>query len=394
MSCACAYPALRFTSSVVILTGILIFMICGGCKRLRPNSSPGPTAQLSSIVDDDYILMMVVADSDAADPKDSPAQTELYEFMTCAVQHIQDINTGRWPGWPDSRGFKSRIPGTTKGVRYQMKLGLGGQAYDFYVLNETCVPTYQNQAGESFKLKKSDVNSHMVGSAVNHLKVQRDRTDIQQGHHHIAAFGFGAMFQGFSSQIRQAVLSLLPKGAIGKPFLAFMSQIGLTAPFGTPGQILTEKFEDKGYVVVMPHTMKEQAKQPPHQLNAEDWALSTASGAAGYGTAHVIVQASSKAGPWGAIAGYLVVPFIATVVVHSGENHARDLLDHFQEIFAIRDPQNMSTVLNSGTAATSSIVEVSRILGQTLRLSGWGLPEQMTQYCFPNEDHSRTCQPL
>lgn len=368
------------------LVAVLVVMsYSSGCKKPPSSSTETPRpAQLSSVVDDQYILMMALVQPHSRHKTAAGIEggAQVYEFMTCALEHHVDVNRGRWPGYPHTKNpvKRSANPATSQRmVRSQLD---PSAPYNFTILPDSCVPTYQNAQGVSLHLRPQNIGAHQVGAAKNHLKVESSRQDIAQGTHYFAAFGFGGMFSGFSNQIRQAIGSLLPQGLKGKSLVAFLGQIGITLPFGGHNDYLLAQYESDSYVVVMPHQVDERSTQARHELTGAEWAGAAASGAAGFAAAQVIIRESAKAGPLGALVGYVLVPFVATVVVNTRTNHAQHILDKFREIFAIHDlQQDMAAA--GGVTHTTSIPEIARILGQTLVLAGWAAAEDLNRVCIP-----------
>ena len=355
-------------------------MVSGGCKKRAEVTIKEDTSQLSSIMDSEHILMMTLVQGGT-----SSAGEELYEFVTCAVEHHSSSSTAGF----SQMGIGYRV------VPYQLKASWGGENYQFSLVEDSCVPTYQSQSGESFRLRRSTMSPLKVRTAVNQLEIEKAREEIESGTHYIAAFGFGAMFQGFSGKIRSAISSILPKSVAGKPFLTFVSQVGLTLPHGDHGTHIFDKIAEKNYVVVMPNRISNKPDPRPHELSSAEWVGTAASGALGYASAQVLINQASRAGPWAAIASYVVVPFVATALLHSQTHHAGDILDNFQKILAIHDPDEVGqSAAAKVTASTTSIVEVSRILGNIMLLSGWG--EGFDTYCLPKQHGSQIpiCKPL
>ena len=387
--------------------GWLIVMILGGsaCKRHPAGLSvEESTAKLSSIVDNNYILMMAeVPPAPDANPETtsataggSDAVEQLYEFITCALEHNVDTSRGRWPNYPHTSGLARSADPTTPGRVVSYRMSTWGVHYDFAILPDSCVPTYQTADGVSLHLRQQEVKTR-VAPAINRLKVERDRTDIAQGTHYLAAFGYGAMFKGFAKSIRQAIMTLLPQSMSLKPFVAFMAQVGLTVPFGASGSYLFDKLESENHVVVMPHHLKEQIDERAHEMSVEHWSGAGVSGAAGFFATQVVINQGAKAGPIGALVGYVIVPFVVTVLVNTRANHAKEVLDNFRQIFAIHDPNTIQTP--SAQAQSTSIIEVSRILGEAMLLAGWwGDSIAKPNYCVPASPHGEggesECSPL
>lgn len=367
---------------------VVVMSFSHGCKKLPSTSADTPQpAQLSSVVDDQYILMMAMVQPDGSQTAGAgPGEDreQLYEFITCALEHHVDVNRGRWPGYPHTKNpvTRSANPATPQRlVRYQLN---PSDPYNFTILPDSCVPTYQNAAGASLYLNPHNIGTHRVGAAKNELKLESSRQDIAQGTHYFAAFGFGGMLSGFSNQVRQALGSLLPQAIKGKSLVAFMGQIGLTLPFSGHNAYLLAQYDSDTYAVVMPHQVGERSAQRRHELTSTEWVGAAASGAAGFAAAQVIINESAKAGPLGALVGYVLVPFVATVVVNTRTNHAQHILDKFQQIFAIHDPQQIEDSVASGAMThTTSIPEITRILGQTLVLAGWASSVELNRFCMP-----------
>lgn len=354
-------------------------LVSGGCKKRAEVIIDKDSSQLSSIMDSEHILMMTLVQGET-----SMAGEELYEFVTCAVEHHSQT----------SHAGLSQVGIGHRVVPYQLKASWEEENYQFSLVKDSCVPTYQSQSGESFRLRRSNMTPLKVRTAVNQLEVEKAREEIASGTHYIAAFGFGAMFQGFSGKIRSAISSILPKSLAKKPFLTFISQVGLTLPHGDHGTHIFDKIAEKNYVVVMPNRQNKPDPRP-HELSSAEWVGTAASGALGYASAQVLINQASRAGPWAAIAGYVIVPFVATALLHSQTHHAADILNNFQKILAIHDPDEVGQSATAKvTASTTSIVEVSRILGNIMLLSGWG--EGFDAYCLPKQHGSQIaiCKPL
>lgn len=360
---------MKYTTVLVMLLPWLV-----GCKKKSSELVQQDTAQLQSIRDTQYILLM--ADMGATD---ASGGVRLFQFVTCAIKPNASMS--------DVPRFATE--GTLQGVY--------SESNDFSVVTETCTPTYIDASGESLTLRPVPAGEAQARAEVTESLLRREqaRSDYEQGSHYIAGFGFGATFAALSEPVRNAIRSLLPAvGWLQNRFAVFAAQWGLSASLPAGGAHIFDKIEgEQDYLIVLPKDRAEPIR--PHELTTEDWVGSGASAALGYGSARVVIgHLSQKGGPWGAIAGYLLLPFVVTVVLATRTNHAKDILESIQEIFQPAHPE--SHLQSPLRAKARSIPEVSRILGETLQLAGWTPLGRTYYYCVPSKTvgENPVCLPL
>ena len=349
---------------------ILCFVVFISCKQRTGEDSwvvDKQNSRLQSMVDPHYILMMRVVDEDKASglPKDQ----KRYEWITCVI--VQDL---------------SHAP------RYRIDAGWDGDPYEFSVREETCTPTYVDAQGKSLTLISGNITLGHHQAAAQQLRAEKQKTEHQQGKHYLAAFGFGAAFKAFSKSIRRTIVSLLPPQLVKKPFLTFLAQAALFKAAPTEERHLFSKMAALEFSALKP-----DASPDPPSLTTRDWVGVGGSFAAGMATAHVLVNTTAQWGPWGALTGYIIVPFVVSVVISTQSNHAREVLQNFHnilEIHDLEDAQDSAEIQNA--ASSASIPEVSRILGETLLIAGWSAADQLRSYCVPssNVGTAPTCRPL
>ena len=344
---------------------------------------PG-TSQLKSIVDKDYILLMTEVTSQNKSTSESQTPEEInlgsrhYEFVTCKIVHDM-----------------------AQAANYRFNAGWEGDPYEFSVRPDTCTPTYTDKEGKSLILESKNLTLKSQFTALTHLENEKNRIDREQGAHYLAAFGMGASFRAFSKNIRQAITSLLPTKIAKLPFMGFIGSIALHSSTGADA--LQKHVFDKAnpslqsYAVVLP---SEGPPQDVGNLSAAELAGAGVAGAGGFAAAQIIINEAAKTGPWGAVIGYVIVPFTTSVLFQTRDNRAKEILENFQKILAIHKPndaEHMARTTNAHvTARTRSIPEISKLLGETLLLARWAPAQSLHHYCVPAQKsgESPVCAPL
>lgn len=377
-----ACPWLKEKALLMMMGCVLLGLIC--CAMViscKPRGTEALTvdlnsSQLKSMVDDKYILFVSrIATASPSDPpnygpqvpqaSDEP-ESDVFEFISCSLE--LPVASGQYVG---------------KAVRLRLNVGgWSAQPYEFAVIEETCTPTYVDEDGYSMTFTTHDLFEE-VYNAREIMEQQKNQIDRQQGTHFLAAFGWGATFHAFTAPVRSAVISLLPARLVNTPYFAFASQVSLATAAGShPSSRIWDLEKREEYSVVLPVDTEAGEK---NELSTADKLGMAPSVLTSYGISHILIQSASNAGPLGTIGSYTIIPFLVSVLLSIKTNHANDIQKNFQEILAIHQVDPGGSVASSSDrhSPTSSIPEVSRLLGEVLGLSGWVSEDQLRQYCIP-----------
>lgn len=394
-----------FRTKYLALFSVLI--ILSACRT--PNSSGGgdddaeEVSQVKSLIDDQYILLMKQVDRSeseafyAQNPKYIPNPQGVenpvyvyqpeYQFVTCRLERR---NTA--PGSSPEDGvseLRGALPGWWLKFLHDYR--------DFKVLTDSCVSTYLGEDGEPLTLVPSSSQSNLkLYVTKEKLKRIRDQIDREQRTHLISGFGFGAMFSSLSAPFGQALNTLIPAGPRAglMRFFARMSMMWGVPHAGINQEevlvvpnVIEGMTTQASRVFVYVRGMNLDIKDRPWELNAADITGTAASAAAGYATARMIIKRTSAVGgPWGAAAGFVVVPFATSTIITLRHNVAKDVLENLQQAFSIHDLNAMGASAKYSpeqVGKTSSTPLASKALGESLLYAGWASDARIKKYCYP-----------
>lgn len=331
-------------------------------------------AQLQTIKDNDHIMMLTQSSDTPPTAETNYAIPELqYMFIICKTRK-------------DFGAAKGRVKG-------------------YSILTDTCTPAYRGIDNTPFILKPGSVSEAEKAAAINTLTVNSFRTQKRQGRMYIGAFSFGATLGGgFMKPVIQAFRGIVPK-ALQRPrlhgFSAAVAEfaVGVSPPVITAeDEFFEPAFKDFSRFAFGEEVDVDEYRQlypiNPLKHKIADYTLSAGAGVAGAATARVLitkVQAASASNPVTGVIAFVAIPFIASAIIWSMEDHDEDVLKNFSSLLEVNTPQNSL----ANASHVSSVPKAAEAMGKVFLETRWTNYDLLRRYCIPGDDKDNPiCQDI
>lgn len=262
---------------------------------------------------------------------------------------------------------------------------------EYRVRASSCLPAFMGEDGTALKLVPSQIQPAQVDMQLHYLNAEATRRSIENGMIEVAAIGSGASLATYSSGFRAAVMGLLPKN---------LPRLGLVTSIIQLGNVLVMPHQSQPYgsffeLILKQETVKtlqvaHQDKPPPPNR----YVSSGVGLAGGYAAGLAMTQVGLAMSPVGGIIGQAVLPFMSMFILHHEDNAAKEVREHFLELFQI---QQQSADVQVG-ARVARVPAAAKVLAQSLVVSGWVDAEQITEVCWPVDGATgpaqTSCRPL
>ncbi|MCY4443624.1 MAG: hypothetical protein OXC44_02355, partial [Proteobacteria bacterium] len=390
---------------------IVGFVMVSGCKHKKympQEKMQVEDSQLQAVRDENYILALK---QNQGFPEDFFSDTETYlngdalgivsySFLTCKILKATAIQNR----------YYRRHGNTSPGAAPYHPAG--------YIIDEgSCVPAYTNASGQSFMMipmaseENRQAQDNLTVEIVQYLRHNQDKENWL---FHVAAFGTGATFNIFSQPVRGAFNKMIP-ATQNHPWMTFAGLIGVSlAPtqYETYDKLFEMSVQDiatdfakvrleqqaqqvsgangtEAYVNLKPSVMESVHKygRTAAEVGAKTLPL-VGSGVAGYLSARMTVSAGARlAGPRGAMAGQLIVPFMSSLIIGNSQNTAQEMLDLYEDIMTVNNPETFDQEpFRAKKLKKDGVARVGPLLAMVLTLSGWAYKEEMYNFCLPADD--------
>ena len=97
------------------------------------------------------------------------------------------------------------------------------------------------------------------------------------------------------------------------------------------------------------------------------------------GSLALVKAGTAYGGPVGVIAGQAIIPFMSTFILHHEENPAKEVVEHFEELFKIHERHDSEVGVR-----VNNVPAVMKILAKSLVVSGWVEQATLAEFCLPD----------
>lgn len=273
--------------------------------------------------------------------------------------------------------------------RYLRNSGVDQREYT--VRDSSCLPTFMGEDGTMLRLVPSQIQPAQVDMQLHYLQSEATRRSIENGMIEVAAIGFGASLATYSPGFRAAVMGLLPKN---------LPRLGLVASIVQLGNVLAMPHQVQPSTSFFGLIMSQDAIKTLQVAHSEEppppnrYVSSTVGVAGGYGAGAAMTQVGLAMSPVGGVIGQAVIPFMSMFILNHEDNAAKEVRDHFVELFQIQ--QQTGEV--QASARVARVPAAAKVLAKSLVVSGWVDAKKLTEVCWPVAGESgpsqATCTPV